>query len=152
MSKVGDESARRFLVRTWDEAWEGGLWAVPWKRALEGLTPEQAAWRPAEGRHSIWQLVMHVCYWREHELRKLAGETVPREEIERRNFEAPADTSEAAWQATQDRFAQTQHRLAAAFANEATDLSRIQYLVPHDSYHVGQIMTLRALQSLPPLM
>jgi uncharacterized damage-inducible protein DinB len=135
----------------WDEAWEGGLWAAPWKQSLDGLTAEQAAWRPAAGRHSIWAIAAHICFWREHELRRLSGESVPKEEVERRNYEPLEDTSDAAWQDLRSRFAETHRQLAVAFADERSDIARIQYLVPHDNYHIGQIMTLRALQGLPPL-
>ena len=151
MSQVNDETSRQLLSRWMEEAWEGGLWATPWKRALEGLTAQQASWRPAEGRKCIWDHVNHVCFWREHELRKLAGEEVSNEEVHQRNFETLADTGEQAWQASLQRFARTHKQLREAVARPATDLARVQYLVPHDSYHVGQIMALRALQGLPPI-
>jgi hypothetical protein len=151
MSQVNDETSRQLLSRWMEEAWEGGLWAAPWKRVLEGLSAQQAAWRPAEGRKSIWELVNHVCFWREHELRKLAGEEISKEEVHQRNFEPPADTSDGAWQMSRHRFEQTHQRLREAIVQPGTDLARVQYLIPHDSYHVGQIMALRALQGLLPI-
>jgi uncharacterized damage-inducible protein DinB len=145
------ENGRQLLMRMWKEAWEGGLWAAPWKDALEGLTPEQAALRQGPGRRSIWEIAAHVCFWREHELRKLAGEKVPGDEIEARNYERPMDVNEGDWRDVRRRFEETHHQIAAAMADEKNDLSRIQYLIPHDNYHVGQIMTLRAMLGLPPI-
>lgn len=151
MSQVNEESSRQLLVRWMDEAWDGGLWAAPWKQALEDLSARQAAWRPAEDRKNIWELVNHVCFWREHELRGLAGDKVSKEETDRRNFEPLTDLSDAAWDATRRRFIETHRKLRTAMADERTDLARVQYLLPHDSYHIGQIMTLRAQQGLAPI-
>src|SRR5688500_14177758 len=151
MSQAIAETGRGLLVSWWDEAWESGLWAAPWKSVLEGVSAEQAARGPSQGRNSIWQTVNHMCFWREHELRRLAGETVGSEEVNRRNFEAPADGSEAAWASARERFAATHRQILAALAVERSDISRIKYLLPHDSYHVGQIMTLRALHGLAPI-
>lgn len=151
MKEKSSEPARGLLVRLWDEAWEDGLWATPWKQALDGLSAEQAAWRPGEGRKSIWEIANHICFWREHELRGLVGEKVTKDEIERRNFEMPVETSESAWQATRGRLAATHRQIRAAIADERNDLARLQYPLAHDSYHVGQIMTLRAFQGLPPV-
>jgi uncharacterized damage-inducible protein DinB len=151
MSQVNDESSRQLLLRWMDESWEGGLWAAPWKRALEGLSAEQAAWRPANARKSIWEFVNHMCFWREIELRRLAGETISKEEIHSGNFETLHESGEAAWESSRTRFAQTHQKLREAIADPHSDLARIQYLIPHDSYHIGQIMFLRALQGLPPI-
>ena len=32
--------------------------------SLRGLTPERAGWRPAPGRHNIWELIVHSAYWK----------------------------------------------------------------------------------------
>ena len=151
MSQDAQKTGRELLVSWWDEAWESGLWAAPWKSVLEGVSAEQAAHGPGPGRNSIWQTVNHICFWREHELRRLTGETVGSDEVNRRNFEAPAGSSEAGWAAARERFGATHRQIRAVLADERSDISRIKYLIPHDSYHVGQIMTLRALHGLAPI-
>lgn len=40
---------------------------------------------------------------------------------------------------------------SAAIADAGHTLDRLQYVPYHDSYHVGQIMLLRALQGMKPI-
>jgi hypothetical protein len=47
---------------------------VPVKIAIEGLTPEQAAWKEPNENHSIVQLVNHLIFWNQHQLAKFKGE------------------------------------------------------------------------------
>ena len=41
--------------------------------SIRGLSPEQAAWRPARTRHNIWELVVHSAYWKYTAWRRLTG-------------------------------------------------------------------------------
>ena len=142
---------REDLLSLWDKAWTDGLWAAPWSKALEGLTPQQAAWSPAPNRHSIWQIVNHMIFWREHDLRTFAGDKPSAEEQQRRNFEpTPAPTAEQ-WESTKKHFATTQSHIHDAIADPKKLIDRLQYHLFHDSYHFGQIMLLRALQGLKPI-
>ena len=136
------------VLQWWDAAWDEGLWYAPWSKAIDGLTAAQAAWTPAPGRHSIWAILNHMCFWREHALRVLRNDRPSKEEVEKRNFETPADVSEAAWAAARQRFATLQDQIRAIITDPAGDLTRIRYIIPHDSYHVGQIMYIRAMQGL----
>ena len=141
-----------FVATWWDEAWGEGLWIAPWSKAVDGLTAAQAAWSPGPGRHSIWQIVNHLIFWREYTLDVLAGKPKPSPEVrERLNFLAPERVTDEAWALTRERFAQTQRRIREALMDRQTPLDRIPYHVPHDAYHVGQIMYLRAMQGLAPI-
>ena len=142
-----------WLAKVWNDAWTEGLWAAAWSKSVEGLTARQAVWKPAPGRHSIWQIVTHMIFWREDALERLASGrgALPKDEIERRNFPEPAQVSDAAWQATVARFGQSQERIAAALADPSKSLERLQYMLPHDSYHIGQINLIRALQGHKPI-
>ena len=64
---------RQLLLRLWDASWNEGIWIAPWSKAVGALTPQQAAWAPSPGRHSIWEIVNHVCIWREHSLSRFDG-------------------------------------------------------------------------------
>lgn len=144
------------LLRLWDESWSDGIWIAAWSKAVDGLTPEQAAWQPAPSRHSIWQIVSHVCIWREYTLTKLDGRAGPkREEMTPRNFEAPASVTPAAWAATCARLKKSHDDLRAFIAAAPNGPSesggpgeRPAYHLGHDCYHLGQIMYLRAMQGL----
>lgn len=140
------------VAKWWNEAWADGLWAAAWEKSVAGLTPEQAVWQPAPGRHSIWQIVEHMSFWREHVLRKHADQPgFDDATIAKRNFPQPAAPSADEWEAVCDRFRDTHQRMADALTS-AADLSTLAYLLPHDAYHIGQVNYLRALQGLPPVV
>lgn len=145
---------RERLKKLWEEAMSDGLWYAPWGKALDGLTPAQAAWKPAEGRHSIWQLVNHIIFWQDYTLRTARGQKPAREEFakesERRNWEEPADSSAAAWTEARDRFLAS-YRAMVDLVETAEATDRLLYHLLHESYHFGQIMYLRAMQGLAPI-
>ena len=143
---------RETIVKLWNEAWTSGLWAAAWSKSVEGLTAAQATWQPTPQRHSIWQIVEHMIFWRETGLARAAGGPQPSDdEIAKRNFPSPAGPTDAAWQTLVKRFRETQERVAAAIANPKIPLDRFPYLLAHDAYHIGQINYVRALQGLPPV-
>ncbi|MFC2077182.1 DinB family protein [Candidatus Bipolaricaulota bacterium] len=47
--------------------WFGGASPVG---SLRDVTAETAAWRPHAGRHSVWQLALHIAYW-EYAVRRI---------------------------------------------------------------------------------
>src|SRR5919202_3114210 len=56
-------------------AHEGGAWHGPSVRELlADVTAEQAAARPFEGAHSVWELVEHIEAWERAILRRLGGD------------------------------------------------------------------------------
>ncbi len=67
------------------------------------------------------------------------------------NFAAPSDVSEAAWKAAQDRLTKSHDAIRTALADEKTPVDKIRYLLPHDAYHLGQVMLLRGLQGIPAI-
>ncbi len=142
---------RTALIRHWDEAWKDGLWAAPWSRVLDDLAPAQLVWRPQPQRHCIWQYVDHMLFWRDAALRRTRGQDVSAEEQQHRNFAAPPEPSPSMAEELRRRWRQSHEQVRAAIADDGSDLARLQYIAYHDSYHVGQIMLLRALQGLPPI-
>ena len=144
---------RKALQELWDAAWDGDIWIAPWTRAVEGVTPEQAAWQPAPGRHSIWQNVAHVCFWRDYTLRALAGQPQPSEsEVAAAQFAAPPAPNSAGWAAAREKLAETHRKISAAIADPSRPLDRLKYHLAHDAYHLGQIMYVRAMLGLSPVV
>ena len=45
-------------------------------RSAPGVTPEEALWRPAPGRHNVWELTLHTAYWKYAVRRRLAGAAI----------------------------------------------------------------------------
>ena len=102
---------RELLLSFWNAAWSEGLWAAAWSKSVDNLTPAQAAWSPAPGRHSIWQIVLHMIFWRENELRRFAtGQPPSAKEVEELNFPTLTDTSQIAWDKACERLRDTQER------------------------------------------
>lgn len=59
------DPARAELLRLVNEAYAGPAWHGPSLRgALRGVTAEEAAWRQAPGRNSVWDLVLHTAFAR----------------------------------------------------------------------------------------
>lgn len=142
---------RESLIRLWEEAWNEGLWAAAWSKSVEDLSLGQASWKPHPDRHSIWQIVHHILFWREYSFRTLAGDRPDDAEVARRNWEEPAEVSTEAWEATLRRFAESQDRVIQTLRGSEERLNRFLYHLPHDNYHMGQIMYLRAMLGLPPI-
>ena len=141
---------KRF-TEMWDASWNGESWMAPWDKALD-LSPAQAAWSPAPGRHSIWQLVNHVAFWRTVTLDTIAGRPRPTEaKINAEQFAAPKNPSADAWNAARKRLEQTHRDLRAHIGKPTPGAERIADHLVHDAYHLGQIMYLRAMQGLIPL-
>jgi uncharacterized damage-inducible protein DinB len=147
------------LLSLLDEAFDRKAWHGPNLRgAIRGLHAGRAAWRPAAGRHSIWDLVVHAAYWKYAVRRRLAGEKRGSFARAGSNWFARADSSEAAWR-RDVALLQAEHRRlrdAVAALGEA-DLSRrvpgrrtrwatlIYGVAAHDVYHAGQIQLVKRL-------
>ena len=143
---------RTDILRHWDEAWNDGLWHAKWSQALEGLTPEQAASQPAPDRHSIWQLVNHMVFWRTYVIdRTRTGKRLTDDEIESRNWPEPSEVNEQTWADATRAYEQSHQDFRALIADEGVPLDAFEYMPYHDSYHIGQIMQIRAGLGLPPI-
>lgn len=143
---------RSAILKLWDDAWNEGLWAASWSKSVDGLSGAQAAWKPAAGRHSIWQCLEHCMFWRDVSVNRTRGGQSPSdEEVARRNFPDIADASDAAWRDAVARFSASHQRVRAFIAEANSDISSIPSMLAHDCYHMGQINYLRALQSLAPI-
>jgi hypothetical protein len=62
------------LLAAVDQAFERKSWhGTNLRGSLRGVTAEQAVWRPARGRHNIWELALHAAYWKYIVARRLRG-------------------------------------------------------------------------------
>jgi hypothetical protein len=147
------QSADRATIRKlYQDLWSEGLWAAPWSKAVADLTAAQAAWKPSPDRHSIWQLAVHVMFWREYYLnKKLRGEKPTDVEVARRNFEQPAIVDDATWAETKRRLEASHAATSAAFDDDRLPPRDLGQILAHDAYHLGQVMMLRAMQGLKPI-
>ncbi len=141
------------------EAWQPSL-----AMAVDGLNARQAAWKPAPGRHSIWQIVRHVTHWKQAVLAAVDGNPADLDALDRIDW-AEASGDEGVWQADVRAVHTVSRRLIEmARAASEQDLSspvptgkgypdqplalRLVRTFTHDIYHAGQIRYLRALQGV----
>jgi hypothetical protein len=140
-----------------DEAYEKRTWHGPnLKQSIKGVTAKQAAWRPAPGRHNIWEETLHAAYWKYALRRRIEGGKRGAFALKGSNFFARPEKgkcSEAAWRADKELLGREHRALRAAVAKvlrmpRAAKLRPSLYGVAfHDIYHAGQIRLLRRLMA-----
>jgi uncharacterized damage-inducible protein DinB len=124
-------------------------WFVPIKIAIEGLTPEQAAWKDTTDNHSIAQLVNHLIFWNQQQLAKFKGEKPAA--FDGDNKKTFAGLDKAAWEASVKQIDEVM--IAWEKAIEAADeaklakwYSTIAKISTHNAYHTGQIIYIRKMK------
>ena len=125
-------------------------WFVPVMKAVEGLTPEQAAWKENNANHSIAQLVNHLTFWNRRQLEKFRGEKPGA--YSGNNDETFVTTlDKAGWEAA---VRQLDEVLTAWEKEiETADEAKLQswygviaHISTHNAYHTGQILYIRKEQ------
>ena len=137
--------------------WHGGPSPLG---ALRGVGAAEAAWRPTPRRKSIWELALHIAYWKYTVRRHLAGEALPRFPRSPSNFPAmPDPADERAWvrdvallRDEHQRLVETVQALPARRLAERPAARRrwtygelVLGIAAHDAYHTGQIQLLKRL-------
>jgi uncharacterized damage-inducible protein DinB len=137
--------------------WYGGATVAG---CLRGVAPEQAAWKPASKGHSIWELTLHLAYWKyavRRNLEALPRGTFPRSPANWPAVPKPADAPH--WKT--DRVLLRSEHIQLVAAVRGLDPRRLDKpaagsgnyrlvdllfgVVSHDLYHVGQIQLLKRL-------
>jgi hypothetical protein len=167
------DAAMTQLIFLLDTAYDRVSWHGPNLRgSLRGVTPREGAWRPAPGRHNIWELAVHAAYWKYAAWRRLTGAkrgsfplagsnfiTRPNVHVEpSRSAGSGQAELQRAWRADLQ-LLDEMHRMlrAAVVALSAHDLDRpsaqpgitrralLTGAAAHDLYHAGQIQLLKRL-------
>jgi uncharacterized damage-inducible protein DinB len=137
--------------------WHGGPSPVG---ALRGVAAVQAAWRPTPRRKSIWELALHIAYWKYTVRRHLQGGVQPRFPRSPANFPSQPDPADdRAWARDVGLLRSEHERLVEAV--RALSDRRLGAVPPggrrwtygelvlgiaaHDAYHTGQIQLLKRL-------
>ena len=147
------------LLTAFDQAYNRQSWhGTNLRGSIRGLTPEVAAWRPASGRHNIWELVVHCAYWKYAVWRRLTGEKRGSFRLAGSNFFArPVEMTDAAWRADVKLLEEMHQRLRRVVVamkpaeltmkrqGKFTAADLISGITAHDLYHAGQIQLLKRL-------
>jgi DinB family protein len=140
-----------------EEGYSRKTWHGPnLRQSLKGVTASQAAWRPAPGRHNIWELALHSAYWKYAVRRRIEGGKRGSFILKGSNFFARPEKGKAAavaWRADVA-LLEREHLALREAIRRVLRTPRAKKLLPalygvafHDIYHAGQIRLLRRLMS-----
>ena len=146
------------LLAIVDQAYDHRSWhGTNLRGSIRGLSPADARWRPAPGRHNIWELVVHAAYWKYAVRRRLLKERRGSFAIKGSNwFARPEEQSDRAWRADIV-LLHKEHRalreviaglsdrdvLKHARGGGTSTFALVSGIAAHDLYHAGQIAILR---------
>ncbi|WP_175991486.1 DinB family protein [Bacillus sp. Marseille-Q1617] len=137
-------------------------WFASMDQALQGCTAAEAAWTSSGNSNSVWQIVNHLIFWNEDVIHRMKGTENPlKAEDNEETFGNPGDPEdEMGWTQTVQRLNEVMNNLKSAIEDLDDEKLKAPYaadrysyerllsqIMMHDTYHVGQIVLLRKLQS-----
>jgi len=148
------------LLEVVDQAFDRPAWhGTGLRGSLRGLTPRAALWRPARGRHCIWELVLHTAYWKYIVRRRLERDPDLESPRAGSNWLPLPARPDAAALRRDVALLREQHRLLRAtiarfparrlrqkgWRSRWSNMQHIYGIASHDLYHAGQIQLIKRL-------
>ena len=149
------------LLKQYDRCYNENGWFTAVRNAIDGLTVEQAAWKPEKfDGNCVWELLSHITYYNNAYLQRFKGIEFEYDVDDNDQTFSTGEYTESDWQADMARFdaVMTEWR---GLVDESDD-SRFSQPVPtkpdrcwaelladvnaHNAHHGGQIVILRKLQ------
>lgn len=136
--------------------WHGGPTLMG---CLRGIDAKEAAWKPAPDRHSIWELVLHIAYWKYRVKVRLNPEMEKGFPRTPADWPVVDDPTEKQWKEDKA-FIKKEHeqlikelnafpidRLDEQLSSDKdwTYRQLIEGIAAHDTYHIGQIQLMKRL-------
>jgi len=149
------------LLRAIDEAFDRKSWhGTNLRGSIRGLHAVQAEWRPAPGRHSIREIIVHCAYWKYSVRRRILGQQRGSFALKGSDwFTGTLSTDEQDWKKEVALLVREHERLRGAAAGlKASRLRRspagstvtfeqlLRGIAAHDLYHAGQIQLIKRLK------
>lgn len=159
---MGNTREVRQLLSIIDQAYDRQSWhGTNLRGSIRRIAPEQVAWRPARGRHNIWEIVVHAAYWKYVAWRRVVGEARGSFPLKGSNwFRRPQDTSGSGWRSDVALLDQMHRSLRDAVAklpprelyrtpsgSKVSNFALLSGVAAHDAYHAGQIQLLKRLST-----
>ncbi len=148
------------LLEVLDQAFDRRGWhGTTLRGSLRGVPPDEALWRPAPGRHNIWELTVHAAYWKYAVRRRLAGDAAGSFARKPSNWpQVPTTPDARAWKRDIG-LLDGEHRLLREVVSALppakldgrspqgvwTNAEEIHGIAAHDLYHTGQIQLIKKL-------
>jgi len=138
-----------------EKAWHGSNL----RGSIRGISARQAAWRPARGRHNIWEIVVHCAYWKYIVRRRILGEKKGSFPLRGSNwFRRPLELTDSAWKRDISLLHQCHQEMMRALrtlndgsikrapsGSKVNNAAIIRGIASHDVYHAGQIQLIKRL-------
>jgi uncharacterized damage-inducible protein DinB len=148
---------KEVLLEQFSCCYDDDAWFVGIKNAIDGLTADQASWKPVGVDNSIWGNVNHIVFWNERWLQRYRGELNKPQDVENTTT---FGTKETDWDATVVKLYEVMNewreKLTAADQEKLESPVNAEDQSPfwsalaqqniHNAYHIGQIVLLRKLQ------
>lgn len=136
--------------------WHGGPTLMG---CLRGINAGQAAWKPAPDRHSIWELALHIAYWK-YMVRLYLNPEIPRGfGRSPANWPVVDEPTEGQWKRDKSLIKKEHEKLIEEIKrfpverlqqlikekNEWTYRQLLDGIAAHDIHHIGQIQLMKRL-------
>ena len=129
--------------------------------SVRGLAHRDGSWRPAKGRHNIWEIVVHTAYWKYTVYRQLTGEARGSFALKGSNWFARTsadsedllDADVALLKGYHRKLLEAVRAFPSASFGELVTGRKNTYrdlvvgIAAHDLYHAGQIQLLKRLKT-----
>jgi uncharacterized damage-inducible protein DinB len=148
---------REILLEQHSACYDQNNWFVSLKTVLDGVTAEQAGWKPDGVENSIWNTVNHLIFWNDRWLQRYRGELNEPQDVDN---DTTFQSDETDWNATLQKLGgvmtEWRDELGKIEDSKLESSVNAQYQAPwrtplaqqniHNAYHIGQILLLRKLQ------
>ena len=153
-------SEKEILIAQLEQAFDHKSWhGTNLLGSIRGVKPDLAAWRPADVRHNIWEIIVHAAYWKYSVLRRLVESGKGSFALSGSNwFPRPVETTPAALKSDIGILKNYHRELIAAVlkigpmkidrvpeGSKTTFRDLIIGVAAHDVYHAGQIQLIKRL-------
>ena len=154
-----DLDQKDLLLYALDSTFDKESWYAPLKNAIEGITAEQANWRPTgEATKTIWENVNHLIYYKERLVANMEGRNWTQNLDGDETFNLTEQLNEEkAWKKVVERAENAHHSLRQLLTlisveelNRNSLDGKLMDILLHDTYHTGQIIQIRKMQGSWP--
>jgi uncharacterized damage-inducible protein DinB len=145
----GQIKTRDILLAELKSTHDQANWFVPLNNAIDGLSAKQASWKPAADSHSVGELVHHLLYWNQRQLKTFKGEA-PGDRV-KDNKETFDKFEEGNWVEVCKQLQQVMTEFeswvkTASDADLNAKMEVLSNICTHNAYHIGQMVYVRKLQ------
>ncbi len=131
-------------------------WVTPLSELLDGVSLEEALWKPSPESNSIWRIVLHTAKWNENIVDRVEHRDSARPGEDAHWPQLPDPADEQGWQDAQARLKRSFELVANMLANASLEkiqasrygLGDVLCRFTHIGYHFGQITKIRESYAL----